>query len=51
MFLATVNRSGEVKYVRNMGVAFMAIIMSQLPISKWHELIGEATYADKLLVG
>jgi DNA replication protein DnaC len=25
------------------------IIMSQLPISKWHELIGEATYADAIM--
>jgi len=25
------------------------ILMSQLPISKWHELIGEATYADAIL--
>jgi DNA replication protein DnaC len=25
------------------------IIMSQLPISKWHELIGEATYADSIM--
>jgi DNA replication protein DnaC len=25
------------------------ILMSQLPISKWHELIGEATYADAIM--
>lgn len=25
------------------------IIMSQLPITKWHELIGEATYADAIM--
>ena len=25
------------------------ILMSQLPLSKWHELIGEATYADAIL--
>lgn len=25
------------------------ILMSQLPVSKWHELIGEATYADAIL--
>jgi len=25
------------------------IIMSQLPIAKWHELIGEATYADAIM--
>ena len=25
------------------------IIMSQLPVSKWHELIGEATYADAIM--
>ncbi|WP_022943128.1 IS21-like element helper ATPase IstB [Psychromonas hadalis] len=25
------------------------ILMSQLPLSKWHELIGEATYADEIL--
>ena len=25
------------------------LIMSQLPVSKWHELIGEATYADAIM--
>ena len=25
------------------------ILMSQLPISKWHDLIGEATYADAIM--
>jgi len=25
------------------------IIMSQLPVAKWHELIGEATYADAIM--
>ena len=25
------------------------ILMSQLPVSKWHELIGEATYADAIM--
>ena len=25
------------------------ILLSQLPVSKWHELIGEATYADAIL--
>jgi DNA replication protein DnaC len=25
------------------------IIMSQLPIVNWHELIGEATYADAIM--
>jgi DNA replication protein DnaC len=25
------------------------IIMSQLPVGKWHELIGEATYADAIM--
>lgn len=25
------------------------IIMSQLPVTKWHELIGEATYADAIM--
>lgn len=25
------------------------ILMSQLPLSKWHELIGEATYADAIM--
>lgn len=25
------------------------IIMSQLPVDKWHELIGEATYADAIM--
>jgi DNA replication protein DnaC len=23
--------------------------MSQLPVAKWHELIGEATYADAIM--
>ena len=25
------------------------ILMSQLPVSEWHELIGEATYADAIM--
>ena len=25
------------------------ILMSQLPLAKWHELIGEATYADAIM--
>ena len=25
------------------------IIMSQLSVAKWHELIGEATYADAIM--
>ena len=27
------------------------ILMSQLPVSKWHELIGEVTYADAIMDG